>query len=733
MKRHYIVFNLFLCIAITAMFTSIADVEGANRGIGVVPIKTANGKQIGLYKGSHALLIGVSDYTAGWPDLQSIPGEMNKLEKALSSKGFSVTKISDPNARKLKSSFEDFIDKYGYDKNNRLLFFFSGHGYTRSNGNKGYLVPTDAPNPKIDSQGFLRKAVRMSKVLAWARDIEAKHAIFLFDSCFSGSVFKERALPDASPAIRKMTSRPVRQFITAGSSGETVPARSTFVPVFIDAIVDGLGDLNNDGYVSGMELGLHMQQKVPKHADQTPQFGKIKDYELSQGDFVFLSGKEVVVKRKRSRNNYRKSPVKLSPSIIKNEKKFWAKVKVSNDSNLIQAYLDEFPRGLYTRLAKVKLKNAKKSGYSGSTNKVSNLRNTNRVNKAKPQVSSRTASLLKLCRQYYISNRLTKPAGANAVTCYKQVLNRNPGNDEAKEGLNSIEAKYGNLTKVAIERGATEIASKYISRIRQINPYSMLAQELENQISPTQEGGEFAQNDVAQYNNPQRVQKEWKDMDTGMEFVWVPKGCYKMGSNSGNADEKPVHDVCVDGFWIGKYEVTQKEWKMVMAGNPSKFKKGNRHPVEQVSLKKANKFIKTMNYNGSAKYRLPTEAEWEYACRSGGRNETYCGGNSVDLVAWNSEQIGSVHHQVGSKTPNGLGIYDMSGNVLEWVSDLKDRQYYARSPKKNPKGPSRGSQYVARGGSWLNPPYGVRANNRYYFTRNTRKENVGLRLIRIPE
>ncbi|MBF0379805.1 MAG: SUMF1/EgtB/PvdO family nonheme iron enzyme [Magnetococcales bacterium] len=715
MKVYSRISRLLMSLTLITMFSGFDHVNAAaTRGIGVVPIKTKQGEQVGLYKGSHALLIGVSDYKAGWPDLESIPGEMKQLERALSAKGFSVTKVSNPNARKLQSSFEDFIDKYGYDKNNRLLFFFSGHGYTRNNGNKGYLVPADAPNPKIDSRGFSRKAIRMSKVLAWARDIEAKHALFLFDSCFSGSVFKERALPDISPAIAKMTAKPVRQFITAGSSGETVPAKSTFVPVFIDAITEGLGDLNGDGYVSGMELGLHLQQKVPKHADQTPQFGKIKDYELSQGDFVFLSGKAITASRKKTQRSVSNS-AKLSPSMLAREKEFWSEVKTSNDSEMIQAYLDEYPQGLYTRLAKIKLKQSRKS--SGK----------------KTSVGSRQASLLKLCRQYYFSNRLTKPAGANAVTCYKQVLSRDPSNSEAKKGLKSIEAKYGSLTRVAIERGAIDIAKKYVSRIRQINPYSMLAQELSNQISPNSDQGEFAQEYVSQINDPPRVQKEWKDMDTGMEFVWVPKGCYNMGSNKGNADEKPVHEVCVDGFWIGKYEVTQKEWKMVMAGNPSKFKKGNRYPVEQVSLEKAKKFIKTMNYNSSAKYRLPTEAEWEYACRSGGKNETYCGGNSVDLVAWNSESPQSGHRQVGSKVPNGLGIYDMSGNVLEWVSDKKDSQYYSRSPKHNPKGPRSGSKYVARGGSWINPPYGVRANNRYYFSKKTRKHNIGLRLIRVPE
>ncbi|MBF0194674.1 MAG: caspase family protein [Magnetococcales bacterium] len=261
---------------------------GLHRGIGLVAINTPSGNQINLYEGSHALLVGVSDYTAGWPDLESIPKEMNRLETSLLKKGFSVTKIINPDSTSLKRGFENFIDKYGFESENRLLFFFSGHGYTRKNGSKGYLVPVDAPDPTQDDKGFARKALPMSMIMAWARNIESKHALFLFDSCFSGTIFKTRGLSDKThPTVRKQSVKPVRQFITAGSAGEEVPAKSVFLPVFIDAI-DGEGDLNKDGYVSGMELGLHLQQKIPQHTNQTPQFGKISDYELSQGDFIFI-------------------------------------------------------------------------------------------------------------------------------------------------------------------------------------------------------------------------------------------------------------------------------------------------------------------------------------------------------------------------------------------------------------------------------------------------------------
>ena len=257
-----------------------------NRGVGLI-FKDRNGGVAGEYTGSRALLIGVSNYTAGWPDLESVPGELEEIEAALSSMGFSVEKVLDPDADQLKDAFEDFIDRYGFNPGDRLLFVFSGHGYTREEGRKGYLVPSDAPDPRRDETGFLRKALDMGQILSWARRIEAKHALFLFDSCFSGAIFKTRALPKIPPHIGDLTSKPVRQFITAGGAGEEVPARSVFAPSFVRAL-RGEGDINGDGYVTGTELGMHLHDKVVGYrTGQTPQYGKIRDPELDEGDFVF--------------------------------------------------------------------------------------------------------------------------------------------------------------------------------------------------------------------------------------------------------------------------------------------------------------------------------------------------------------------------------------------------------------------------------------------------------------
>ena len=268
------------------------------RAMEPVLIKDKQGKQVGLYKESHALVIGVSDYKAGWPDLESIPGEIEQVEAALIKMGFNVKKVMDPDSEALKGAYENFINEYGYDEQNRLLFFFSGHGHSRKGGKKGYLVPVDAPDPRKDEKGFLRKALTMSDILNMCKKMEAKHALFLFDSCFSGTIFKAKALPKQPPHISSFTASPVRQFITAGSAGEEVPANSVFTPSFVRAL-RGEADLNKDNYVTGTELGMYLHEKVLYYnTGQTPQYGKIKDPDLDEGDFVFVLGRDVYEQQK---------------------------------------------------------------------------------------------------------------------------------------------------------------------------------------------------------------------------------------------------------------------------------------------------------------------------------------------------------------------------------------------------------------------------------------------------
>lgn len=201
-------------------------------------------------------------------------------------------------------------------------------------------------------------------------------------------------------------------------------------------------------------------------------------------------------------------------------------------------------------------------------------------------------------------------------------------------------------------------------------------------------------------------------------MIFLKGGTFQMGSNDGGNDEKPVHSITVSDFFIGKYEITQKEWKEIMGNNPSNFK-GDNLPVEKVSWydavefcnKKSDREGLTRCYTGSSivikcnfnanGYRLPTEAEWEYACRGGSRTALYeySGSNNIGDVAWYDSNSGNKTHPVSKKKANELGIYDMSGNVWEWCNDWYNKKYYKNSPWNNPKGPNSGSRRVKRGGS----------------------------------
>ena len=199
--------------------------------------------------------------------------------------------------------------------------------------------------------------------------------------------------------------------------------------------------------------------------------------------------------------------------------------------------------------------------------------------------------------------------------------------------------------------------------------------------------------------------------------------------NDGEPWEKPVHKACVDRFSIGKYEVTQKEWMLLMDENPSYFKKGDNYPVENISWKDAHTFIDKLNKKTGKKFRLPTEAEWEYAARSGGLKESFSGGNTADSVAWFDKNSGGSTHPVGKKAANKLGIYDMSGNVWEWCLDKWGERYYSKSIRKNPKGPLTGSEYVVRGGCWGYEYWFVRTANRYKNSIDYHDYQIGFRLV----
>ncbi len=246
-----------------------------------------------------------------------------------------------------------------------------------------------------------------------------------------------------------------------------------------------------------------------------------------------------------------------------------------------------------------------------------------------------------------------------------------------------------------------------------------------------------------------------------IEMVSVPGGSFQMGSTTGFSNERPVHQVTLTGFQMGKYEVTQAQYLSVTGASPSYFS-GTNLPAEEVTWYDAVEFCNKLSVaNGVSAvytitgrtpasgypitsatvtpdmtkngYRLPTEAEWEYAARGGNGSPsgyTHSGSNDVGTVAWYSDNSGSTTHTVGTKMANGLGLYDMSGNVWEWCQDWYDS--YGSGAQTDPAGASSGTSRVARGASWISNADFCRSANRDYYLPDSTNTNVGFRVVRRP-
>ena len=220
--------------------------------------------------------------------------------------------------------------------------------------------------------------------------------------------------------------------------------------------------------------------------------------------------------------------------------------------------------------------------------------------------------------------------------------------------------------------------------------------------------------------------------DYGIKMAFVQGGEFLMGSIRGSGAESPVHKVRVGNYYIAINEITQKQYRDITGTNPSAFIGCDECPVDRISYDEAVAFIAKLNEKTGKKYRLPTEAEWEYAAQGGNLSHgyRYCGGNDLDLVSWNVTNAGKKTHPVGTKYPNELGLYDMSGNILEWCNDWFDDGYYRTKTYDNPKGPLRGDARSVRGGSWKHDGSRMTTTYRWGLKPQVKYADVGFRVVR---
>ena len=279
-----------------------------------------------------------------------------------------------------------------------------------------------------------------------------------------------------------------------------------------------------------------------------------------------------------------------------------------------------------------------------------------------------------------------------------------------------MEADFARAEAFSDAKLSVEAWSRFLSGYKEDNPYSGEDERLRREA-------------VARRARAQARLAGAGNESLGGAMVRIEPGCFQMGSppsEDGRYDNERRHRVCIErAFAIGKYEVTQRQWEALMGRNPSRFKCAN-CPVEQVSWNDVMTFIEKLNARSGVRYRLPTEAEWEYACRGGRSGETYCGGDDLGAVGWYDENSGGRTHPVGQKRANGFGLHDMSGNVWEWTCSGYDKDY---------SGGEQGcadaaAQYVSRGGGWDDNPRDARSAFRDWITPDIRNLSQWFRLAR---
>ena len=659
MKKHLI----FRCIAMLCFslgFMIIGDLfSQTNRGMKTISVRTKTGKEIQLYKDSYALVIGNGNYTNDWDPLNGALTDVEEVETLLKKHGFHVTLKKNLTKAKFDRAFAEFVLKSGEDANSRLLFYYAGHGYTRKSATDedlGYLVMVDAPAPETDKVGFELESVSMESLVTQTDKILARHVLFVFDSCFSGTVLNVRDRLTPPESISDRVQYPIRQFITAGRAGEVVPDHSDFKQAFLDLLDGRAREPFPDGYITGEELGFYLKNQVPVYNPaQHPQYGKIRNPKLDKGDFVFVLPKE-----------------EAWPPPSPKERSTMATLTVTSTPSGADIYIDG------VRIGKTPLVNYK--------------------------------------------------------------INTGASRERQVEVSLELSGYQSRVVQLTLKGGQNTSWDKRLKKIRvsteQILPLPSAA--------PIELSGGIPE-----------------------DMVLIPAGEFQMGNNAPEAEnnERPVHTVYVNAFYMDIYEVTNAQYKKFLDANPQwgksrsrrkvrltgqysgdylKYWNGNNyprgkgdHPVVYVS------WYAAMAYAQWAGKHLPTEAEWEKAARGGLIGKKYPWGDSTDSKKANYGSDIMDTTAVGLYPPNPYGLYDMAGNVWEWCLDEYKSDFYKNSPSQNPVAGEGSIAYtinnvtniksdrVLRGGSWYGDPMEfLRAATRLGNAPTYTNLNVGFRCVK---
>ena len=627
MKKIFLFLFSFLFCG-TIMLTTTPELF-PQRGMHVT-VRTESGKELALYKDSHALVIGNGAYPVknGWNPLPGAVKDVKEVAAVLEHHGFNVTLKIDVTKAEFNKAFSEFIHESGKDKDNRLLFYYAGHGYTTkaaTGEDLGYLVMLDTPNPDNAAE-FDLYSVDMVKFVSDSKKIHAKHVLFMFDSCFSGTILNLRntVMP---PHITDRIKNPVRQFITAGRADEPVPDRSEFKKAFLNLLEGRVDEPTPDGYLTGVELGDYLYRTVPKFSKgQHPQHGKIHDQQLNTGDFVF-------VLPQNKQDGSKDSGIELDTM---------ATLDITSTPSGATVYVDgiligQTPIHGYKIDTGARLEKQVNVGLELSDHK-------SRVKKVTLKGGQKfpwDVSLEKIIKDPILSE--PKP------NVPKTIVEKDVGTNKKQRLLpqnasQTIVGKDGAIMAL-IPAGDFLMGSPSGTSWNAIPVHTVPAHTVYIDAFYM----DVHEVTVGQYKRFINA--------TGHRALpaWV--------SEYSPTDQHPVvgvswHDAKAYAKWAGKRLPTEAEWEKAARGGLV----GKRYSWGDADLDGTR-----CNFADKSLYRV-----WE---------ETDRENNWADKII---DDGFAYTAPVGSFPANGYGLFDMAGNVWEWCFDAYDENFYANSPRRNP-------------------------------------------------
>lgn len=592
------------------------------------------------------------------------------------------------------------------EANDSLLIYYAGHGHYDDRFDMGYWIPVEGKQDEIGTY------IPNSDLINAISRIKAKHIFLVSDSCFSGTLL---ATDMRDSFTDRAKSFPSRWGLCSGRK-ELVLDKSYFAQSFISFLQE-----NQEKELLVRHLIDYVEKNTANNTEQTPLGSRLRNVGDGGGEFVFhLKANE----SEREQTDFEKLKNAIA---VENKNLNQVLQLIQEIKNFLKTYKQSNHRGDAIAFGKEaedekEWLEACKSGKEFDF--IAYLDNDRNV-KFRKQAEEKIEEFEKKTSKISAQELKKEPI----VEIKLPVIQKQEKNLKEKllELIDSadISSLFELLDKEKISNPVlSQLRNEFISGKYFFDFYDRL-EVFVNSLDFKETA-----------SNHQNLTIPLTDK-INLEMVYVEGGTFEMGYKEGRdgKDEymgsaKPLHQVSLDSFYIGKFQITQEQYFAISGENPSNYK-GDKRPVETISWTETQEFIKKLNEKTGKNFRLPIEAEWEYAARGGNQSKgfMYAGSNNIDEVAWYSENSGSETHEVGLKKPNELGIYDMSGNVWEWCEDYWDEKFYEKSAgAKNPMN-NIGSTRVRRGGSWVSYAVYSRVANRDNGYPSASTYRLGFRLV----